>query len=157
MELMEYQARVEEEKNHRKEKRPPDILIESSVSGTTIHKERHNDLQKNKHESDLTTGANTARSFGNEIESNRLINRIETQAVSSDFQLHELDIDFDKDFEALSEELWEDIQMLGEIRVQESTGLLLFADFCRINTLIKKYTHPANVPSLKTLIDYRRA
>lgn len=34
--------------------------------------------------------------------------------------------------------------------------MLTFADFCRINKLIKKYTHPVMVPSLKKLIETRR-
>ena len=51
----------------------------------------------------------------------------------------------------------EDLNLLGEIQViPEQDGLLLFPDFCRINKLIKKYTHPIFVPSLKKLIDQRR-
>lgn len=46
---------------------------------------------------------------------------------------------------------------MGEIPVHQSRNNLLdFPDFCRINKLIKKYTHPILVPTLKKLIDLRR-
>jgi hypothetical protein len=69
-------------------------------------------------------------------------------------------VDFDRDFDNITQDLLEDINTLGEIRVQEDggafDGLLLFPDFCRISKLIKKYTHPVMIPSLKALIKMRR-
>ena len=68
--------------------------------------------------------------------------------------------DFERDFNEIYEDLIEDINLLGEISVQDDggdyDGLLLFADFCRINKLIKKYTHPIMVQSLRALIYKRR-
>ena len=51
-------------------------------------------------------------------------------------------------------DLIEDLHLLGHIRLENSE--LRFDDFCRIQMVIKKYTHPAMVPSLKILIDRRR-
>lgn len=71
--------------------------------------------------------------------------------------MNELQECFDRDFDVLYDELIEDIDLLGDIQLQESTNLIIFADFCRLNTLIKKYTHPTMVPTLKVLIESRRA
>jgi len=68
-------------------------------------------------------------------------------------------VDLERDFDNIYEELLEDLALLGDIRVQDnqddtnedSYDLLLFPDFCRINKLIKKYTHPTMVPSLNLL------
>ena len=66
-------------------------------------------------------------------------------------------MDFDTDFDCVYEALLEDIGLLGDIQIiDEDVPLLSFPDFCRINKLIKKYTHPVMVPSLKKLIDKRR-
>ena len=69
-------------------------------------------------------------------------------------------VDFDRDYESVVQDLFEDINTLGDIRVQvdggDFDGLLLFPDFCRISKLIKKYTHPIMVPSLQALIKKRR-
>ncbi len=57
------------------------------------------------------------------------------------------------------DDLLEEIDLLGDIRLHEigdRGDLLLFADFCRINKLIKKYTHPVMVPSLTILMQQRR-
>ena len=64
-------------------------------------------------------------------------------------------IDFARDFDNLYHDLKDDMQLLGLIRLDDRS-LLRFDDFCRIQMLIKKYTHPVMVPSLKVLIDLRR-
>jgi len=67
-------------------------------------------------------------------------------------------VDLERDFDHIYEELLEDLALLGDVSVEEyqdniggSYDLLLFPDFCRINKLIKKYTHPTMVPSLNLL------
>lgn len=73
-------------------------------------------------------------------------------------------VDLERDFDNIYEELLEDLALLGDIRVQDNQDnnedgydLLLFPDFCRINKLIKKYTHPTMVPSLNLLTQQRRS
>jgi len=67
--------------------------------------------------------------------------------------MEQLEMDFDN----IYEDLLEDIRLLGDIRVNSATDLLNFTDFCRINKVIKKNSHPTMVSALKSLIDQRRA
>ncbi len=66
---------------------------------------------------------------------------------------------FEHDFDDIYEALQEDINLLGDIQVLDTQNgpRLEFADFCRLNKLIKKYSHPIMVPTLKLLVDKRRA
>ena len=74
-------------------------------------------------------------------------------------QPDDLEERFERDFDEIYEALQEDINLLGDVQVldYENGARLEFADFCRLNKLIKKYTHPIMVPTLKLLIDRRRA
>ena len=106
-------------------------------------------IVKGKHGSQMTTGI-TSNDDAGTITTNRLIDELKQE------------VDFDRDFDKIYDNLMEDISLLGDVHVQEPTdefadGFLLFADFCRINKLIKKYTHPSMVPSLKAMIAKRRA
>lgn len=97
-------------------------------------------VQKNKNFSTLTTEEATERAQGSQ-------------------QLPE-EIDFNKDFDAVYEDLMEDLNLMGDIKPieegPEADQVLRFADFCRLKKLIGKYSHPTMVPSLKKLIDARR-
>ena len=81
----------------------------------------------------------------------------ENAAFAEEMKLTE---SLERDFDQIKEQLMEDVSMVGNIQVQSSPedqiGLLLFSDFCRINMLLKKYSHPMMVPTLKYLIDERR-
>ena len=58
------------------------------------------------------------------------------------------------DFDNLIEELDDDLNIMGQINLDpHRNDLLAFPDFCRINKLIKKYTHPIMVPTLRKLIE----
>ena len=61
-----------------------------------------------------------------------------------------------RDIEAISEEIMEDITLLGEVRVEEETGLLSFDNWCRIYRILKKHIDPSLIPSLQAIIDRRR-
>ena len=60
------------------------------------------------------------------------------------------------DFERAKEDLTQDFDLLGEIRVQEKDGLLSWKDFQHIDMLLRRYKHPVLVPTLQNLIDKRR-
>lgn len=56
--------------------------------------------------------------------------------------------DIDSDFDCIKEELKDNLDILGDIKVQESgemQDLLTFKDTLRIENLIKRYKHPVMV------------
>lgn len=119
--------------------------------------------EKNINVSSITT--NPIKTHKSLIDADKKLSKLSTEQTTEHDDVQEDDVDstvlgndlpnqvdFDRDYESVVQDLFEDINTLGDIRVQvdggDFDGLLLFPDFCRISKLIKKYTHPIMVPSL---------
>ena len=133
--------------SEREKKREESLLKASHTSSSTrdsVAQSKVNLSQKQEHRvSQLTTQTDSGRETALPQEAN------------ADF-VASIGQQLERDLEAIEEELIEDCNLLGDIRVDPETELLAFVDFCRISKLLKKYTHPTMVPSLKVLIDRRR-
>ena len=81
---------------------------------------------------------------------------VPTQPATWRYREKDVQEDLINDLERAKKDLIDEFVLLGEIRVQEESGLLSIQDYQFIYKLMKRYKHPVVVPTLQLLIDRQR-